>query len=86
MRVRLLRALCATALVAAVTSDLAAGGHHAIDDAVILQRGACEIESWHARATDGERLLHAGVGCGLGLVEVGLARDYTRLAGATESG
>lgn len=61
----------------------AAGGHHAVDDAAILERGACEVESWATRAHGGERLLHAGLNCGAGPVEFGLASDYARLAGTS---
>lgn len=64
----------------------AAGGHHAVDDAAILEPGQCEVESWFARAPGGERLLHAGAGCRIGPVELGVAGESARLAGASATG
>lgn len=74
------------ALLLGAGHAFAAGGHHAVDDAAILERGACELESWATRARDGERLLHAGLNCGAGFVEFGLAGDYARLAGSSQTG
>jgi hypothetical protein len=56
----------------------AAGGHHGVDDAAILESGTCELEGWLARAGAAERLLHAGVGCRVGAVELGLAAERAR--------
>ena len=54
----------------------AAGGHHAVDDAALLDVGKCKVESWVERETGGTRALqHAGAGCRLGPVEVGLNLD-----------
>ena len=64
---------------------MAAGGHHAVDDATILEPGVCELETWHVRAHAGERLLHAGLGCRVGPVELGVASEYARLAGASQA-
>lgn len=64
----------------------AAGGHHAVDDAGILEAGQCELEGWASRALDGERLLHAGVNCRVGPVELGAAGEYARLSGASQTG
>ncbi|MDB5847914.1 MAG: hypothetical protein JWP29_1666, partial [Rhodoferax sp.] len=36
--------------LAAGAGALAAGGHHAVDDAAILDAGQCELESWLASA------------------------------------
>lgn len=70
-------ALALLAACGALTAQ-AAGGHHAVDDAAILPRGECEQESWYGRAQGGEQLLHAGVNCGAGPVELGGAGEHTR--------
>lgn len=64
----------------------AAGGHHAVDDAAILAPGECELESWFTRAQGGERVLHAGAGCRLGPIELGLSGDHARSGGGSETG
>jgi hypothetical protein len=65
---------------------LAAGGHHALDDAVILEPGDCNVESWWSRSSDRQRLLHAGSACRVGPLELGVAADHSRQAGASETG
>jgi hypothetical protein len=55
----------------------AAGGHHAVDDAVLLPPGQCNVETWLARDADGQRLLHAGPGCRVGPVELAAAAERT---------
>jgi hypothetical protein len=67
-------------------SALAAGGHHAVDDARIMGRGDCEQESWFSRARGGEKLLHAGGSCRVGPVELGVAAEYARAEGSSETG
>ncbi len=74
-------ALCFTSFQAQ-----AAGGHHSVDDAAILDAGQCESEAWFGRATGNERLLHAGLGCRVGPVELGLASEHTRASGASATG
>ena len=64
----------------------AAGGHHSLDDAAILEPGTCEVESWLARSRGGQRLLHAGGACRVGPVELGASAEYARQAGASETG
>lgn len=64
----------------------AAGGHHALDDAAILEPGACEAESWLVRSRGGQRLLHAGGACRAGPVELGASAEYARQSGASETG
>jgi len=64
----------------------AAGGHHAVDDAAILDAGTCEADSWFSRARGGERLLHAGTGCRFGPFELGGSAEYGRGAGSSETG
>lgn len=68
------------------TAVMSAGGHHAVDDAAILEPGHCELESWLARSRVGERRLHLGNGCRLGPLEVGVAVEHTRQAGSGETG
>ncbi|QJW83420.1 hypothetical protein HK414_02160 [Ramlibacter terrae] len=60
----------------------AAGGHHAVDDAAILEAGQCEVEGWASRAPAGDRLLHAGLGCRAGPVELGVAAEAARQGGS----
>jgi hypothetical protein len=76
-------ALFLIAALALTPAAHAAGGHHAVDDAAILQPGQCELESWFSRANDGERLLHAGAGCRVGPLELGLAGEYARPDGSS---
>lgn len=58
----------------------AAGGHHAIDDAALLDPGQCQLETWWDREAGGARtLLHAGPGCRIGPVEMAVSLDRTRL-------
>jgi hypothetical protein len=64
----------------------AAGGHHSLDDAAILEPDTCEAESWLTHLRGGQRLLHAGGACRVGSVEVGASSEYAREAGASETG
>lgn len=57
----------------------AAGGHHAVDDAAILDPGQCQIETWFDRESGGSRaLVHTGPACRVGPVELGLNVDRSR--------
>lgn len=70
-------------LAAAVPRAQAAGGHHSIDDAAILEPGQCQVEAWIDRETGGVRTLrHAGPGCRIGAVELGLNLDSVRTDGS----
>lgn len=61
----------------------AAGGHHAVDDAALLDPGQCQLETWWGHDIGGARtLLHAGPGCRVGAVEVGLSVDHLRQIGS----
>src|SRR4029453_9722065 len=61
----------------------AAGGHYAVDDAAILDPGACQVELWIDRAAGGRgTLLHAGPGCRAGPVELSLNLDHFHAEGA----
>ena len=57
-------------------SAQAAGGHHAVDDAAMLDVGKCKLEGWAERETGGARTLHhLGTGCRVGPVELSLNLD-----------
>lgn len=79
---------CACLLLAGMASApaaWAAGGHHAVDDAAILEEGKCKVEPWFTKAHGGERLLHLGAGCRVGPVELNGAVDHAR-DGASQTG
>jgi hypothetical protein len=59
----------------------AAGGHHAIDDAALVETGLCEIESWAARDSSRGHLLHAGASCRVSDIELGLFTERARQDG-----
>ncbi|MDE2605695.1 MAG: hypothetical protein KGL68_07225 [Burkholderiales bacterium] len=61
----------------------AAGGHHAVDDATILEPGQCEQESWVSGYRGGGQLLHAGANCRVGPVEFNGAGEHARGDGAS---
>ena len=81
----LLAVICMVSL-----SARAAGGHHAVDDAAMLDVGKCKLEGWAERETGGARTLHhLGTGCRVGPVELGLNFDkekQTPLDAATSFG
>ena len=53
----------------------AAGGHLAVEDAAILDVGACLIETWWERADHAGSLLHLGPACRVGPVELAINAD-----------
>jgi hypothetical protein len=64
-------------LLAGAPPAYAAGGHHAVDDATILDPGTCQFEVWIDHAAGGRgTLLHAGPGCRVGPVELSLNIDH----------
>ena len=67
------RAWLATLCGLAATQTHAAGGHHSVDDAAILDPGQCQIETWCGR-----RLLHCGPACGVGPLALGLNLERER--------
>lgn len=75
----------ALTLLFALPAAHSAGGHHGVDDATILAPGSCELESWLTRPRSGDGLLHAGAGCRVGPVELGLAGEYTRPDGSSQA-
>jgi hypothetical protein len=61
----------------------AAGGHHAVEDAALLEPDQCQVETWLERES-GERrrrLAHAGPACRVGPVELGLDLNRERTKG-----
>jgi hypothetical protein len=71
-------ALALAAGMLAGTPAIAAGGHHSVDDAAILDPGLCKLEGWYSDASAGERLLHAGGACRVGPVELNASSVYAR--------
>lgn len=81
---RALRLLMRGLLLTAAHAAHAAGGHHAVDDASILEPGQCQLETWADRTTDGARSsAHVGPGCRVGPVELSLNLDRVRSADTT---
>jgi hypothetical protein len=80
------RAALGLALAMTGGAAWAAGGHHAVDDAAILEPGQCEAEGWFGRSRGGEKALHVGAGCRVGPVELGVAGDYARFEGESSTG
>jgi hypothetical protein len=65
---------------------LAAGAHHAVDDATMLEPGQCQMESWVDRESGAARtLVHLGPACRVGAVELGLNLDRSRSTGERTS-
>lgn len=72
----------AAALIANASPVQAAGGHHAVDDAALLDPGQCQIETWFDRENGGAlSVLHAGPACRVGAVELGLNLDRMQTDG-----
>jgi hypothetical protein len=57
-----------------------------VDDASILGRGECESANWLTHAHDGANLLHAGINCGVGPVQLGAATEPARGGGTSDTG
>jgi hypothetical protein len=72
--------LFALSLPAAV---MAAGGHHAVDDAAMLATGNCKLDGWWAAGPSAARSLRAGAGCRVGAVELGVGTERLRDHGDT---
>jgi len=74
--------LVSAGLLATAFSVRAAGGHHAVDDAALIEPGQCQVETWADREQGGARtLLHVGPACRVGPVELALNLDRTHLSG-----
>lgn len=68
--------LCQTAAVHA------AGGHHAVDDARILDPGHCHVENWYERHRGGDYFFNIGPACHFAGLEWTLGIERDRLDGA----
>lgn len=80
------RGLWWAGLASVPLSAFAAGGHHAVEDAALMEPGQCEVELWADRTSSTpERLLHAGAACRMGPVELGLGLDRRRAEPAGET-
>lgn len=66
--------LAALALLLTCGPGHAAGGHHAVDDATMLEPGQCQVEAWTERQA-GDQLQHFGPACHLFGLEAGLHLD-----------
>ncbi|ALV07512.1 hypothetical protein [Roseateles depolymerans] len=66
-------------------SSRAAGGHHAVDDASILDAGQCQVELW---AEQGSRhvLQHVGPACRVADVELGLNLERSAMGTGASTG
>lgn len=76
-----MKILAATCMVLAHGAVLAAGGHHAVDDAVVLEPGQCQQETWVDRFGPGHGAWHLGPACRIGAWELGVNVDQVRFAG-----
>ncbi|MBG9389221.1 hypothetical protein [Caenimonas aquaedulcis] len=76
------------ALASACTmpAAFAAGGHHAVDDATLMEPGNCEAEGWFTRSQGPSHVLHAGLACRAGPVELAAAAESARDAGSSHPG
>ena len=70
-------------LAAAAAPAWAAGGHHAVDDAAILEPRQCEAESWTAHGRGARPTVQAGLNCRLGPAEFGFAAEHARDPGTS---
>lgn len=72
----------AAVLVGITFQAQAAGGHHAVDDAAMLEPGQCQVETWVDRERGGGRsLVHLGPACRVGPVELSANLDRMHLDG-----
>lgn len=76
------RAAVAASMALLPVLSLAAGAHHAVDDAVILDPGKCEVEAWGVSGSSSSGL-HVGSNCRVGPVELGVAGESARRAGVS---
>ena len=79
-------AIVLAAVLAAAAPAWAAGGHHAVDDAAILEPRQCESESWVAHGRGARPAAHTGLNCRVGPAEFGLAAEYARDQGTSATG
>lgn len=74
------------AIISAVISSMtyAAAGQHGVDDAAVMDKGQCKLEGWWTHG-HGDNLMHAGTGCRVGPVELGIAAEHDRAGGGSAS-
>lgn len=70
--------LVLTTMLSCAGGAWAAGGHHAVDDAAILEPGQCEFEAWATHTSNVHAWVHAGASCRVGPVELGVASEYAK--------
>jgi hypothetical protein len=75
------RAAAATALLCGCAGAQAAGGHFSVDDASLLEGAQCEQETWISAYRHRQQLLHAGINCRIGPVELDGAGETARADG-----
>jgi hypothetical protein len=84
------RTLSFGALLASVTwpsmAALATGGHHAVDDATILDPGRCHVETWIEMRRGSDYFANLGPTCNVGGLEWSLALERERTEGASAWG
>lgn len=69
-------------LPCAAAPALAAGGHHAVDDAAILDPGQCQFESWIERRSGARSwLAHVSPSCRVGPIELGAGFERLQVTG-----
>ena len=79
-------------LIAVVTALLlashahASGGPYVVDDADVIDRGTCQLESFYSRLGSGTDLAFVAPGCNVANVEWTLGLTRARLDGETDSG
>lgn len=66
-------------------SSRAAGGHHAVDDASILDAGQCQVELWAEQASR-HVLQHVGPACRVADVELGLNLERSAMGTGAATG
>lgn len=79
----MLRSALLAALAVSCVPAHAAGGHHAVDDAEVMEDDRCKLESWYERSSAAGRLFHLGGACGVGPLELGGATEPQRQDGAS---
>lgn len=72
---------CSILLFALAGPAFAAGGHHAVDDAAIVDPGQCQLETWADAYRGGRGSWHLGPACRVGEWELGLNVDKIGIPG-----
>lgn len=75
------RRTLAALLASCSTFAQAAGGHHAVDDAAIVEVGQCQLETWADAYRGAHGSWHLGPACRVGAWELGLNIDGVAIPG-----